>query len=294
MKKLKTLLIYTLFSFILLAQPLQEKSTLNYKKVTNISLTSIGYVGFTYKTSQHFFTSPVISNFHLRQDWLTWRGMDKIFHAYGSYQLNALFYQINRWSGVDSIKALNLALLESTIISTTKEYCDGRIDVGGFSWYDIGMNAAGNFLFYGQQRWLGKQLIQYKYSYFNSNLQHYNPSVLGTSYKNYWLKDYNGETFWLSTSLGNLNVTQNKWLKFLGISAGYGGHNLINDFNNGMVNLPRYSQYYLGLDIDWTQIETSNKYLKTLFFVLNRFRFPLPCVELNSLNQVKFHSFKVN
>ena len=209
MKKLKTLLIYTLFSFILLAQPLQEKSTLNYKKVTNISLTSIGYVGFTYKTSQHFFTSPVISNFHLRQDWLTWRGMDKIFHAYGSYQLNALFYQINRWSGVDSIKALNLALLESTIISTTKEYCDGRIDVGGFSWYDIGMNAAGNFLFYGQQRWLGKQLIQYKYSYFNSNLQHYNPSVLGTSYKNYWLKDYNGETFWLSTSLGNLNVTQN-------------------------------------------------------------------------------------
>ena len=290
MKNIFFLFIY-LFTSVCISQTNKNNT---YKKIANIGISSTGYIGFTYEMSQHFFSSPANSQFHFKNDLNTWRGMDKLFHAYGSYQLSSIFYQLNRWSGIDSNKALNLAFLESTIISTTKEYCDGRVTVGGWSWYDIAMNATGNSLFYFQQRLFRRQIIQYKYSYFTSGLQSYNPSVLGTSNKNYWLKDYNGETFWLSTSLGNLNLTQNKWLKFWGISLGYGGHNLIREFDNGIINLPRYSQAYIGLDIDWSQITTTNKYLKTLFFILNKFRFPLPCIEYTSQNQFKFHTFKVN
>jgi uncharacterized protein YfiM (DUF2279 family) len=251
----------------------------------------ITYTGFTYEMSQQFFNTPHLSDFHLKQDLNTWRGMDKFFHAFGSYQFLALLYQTNKWTGMKDKRALNLAFWESTLFGTTKEYCDGRIDVGGWSWYDIEMNFTGNLFFYLQQRFLNKQLIQYKYSYGNSHLQHYYPETLGSSWKNYWFRDYNGQTFWVSVSLGNMNLTQNKWLKPIAFCLGYGADNLIYELSNKNIDLKRYSQLYLGLDIDLTQIETKNKFLKTTFLLLNRLRFPLPSIEYNSLNQFKFHPF---
>ncbi len=291
----KLLIIYLLISYISFNSSAQDvlptKKTV--PKIINFTITSITYYGFSSQMTQHFFRDYPYGKFHLKQDWKTWRGMDKFYHNYGSYQMSALFYQANKLSGFDSIKALNLAFLESTLFSTTKEFADGHIDIGGWSWYDILMNFTGNSLFYSQQRFLGKQKIYYKYSYFSSDLQKYNPTVLGTSYKNYWLKDYNGETFWLSTALGDWNLTGNKWLKPLGICVGYGANNLIEEWDNpSSFTQPRYSQYYLGLDINWQQIQTNNKVLKTVFFLLNRFRFPLPSLEINSLGKLQFHGYK--
>lgn len=267
----------------------QSDSNRLIRKSIVYSTKAITYTGFTYQMSQHFFNSPHISDFHWRNDWNTWRGLDKFYHSYGSYQMTSVFYQLNKWSGINKKKALNLALLESTLFSTTKEYCDGRIDVGGWSWYDIGMNFSGNIFFYLQEHFLERQVIQYKFSYDNSGLQHYNPSTLGTSWKNYWLKDYNGETFWFSASLGNLKLTENKWFKPLAFCVGYGANNLIYEFDNKTIKLNRYSQFYIGLDIDLTQIETRNKLLKTTLFLLNRFRIPLPSLEFSTEGKVNFH-----
>ena len=284
--------IFLLLSFSLFSQDSLHKKNI-LPKTINLAVTSIAYYEFTSQMTQNFFRDYPYGKFHLKQDWKTWRGLDKFYHNYGSYQMSSVFYQVNKASGFDSIKALNLAFLESTIFSTTKEFADGHIDVGGWSWNDILMNFTGNSLFYAQQRWWGSQRIQYKFSYFSSGLQKYNPSVLGTSYKNYWLKDYNGETFWLSTSLGDWKLTENKWLKPFGLCIGYGANNLIKEWDNpSTFTLPRYSQYYLGLDINWQQIPTKNKVLKTVFFLLNRFRFPLPSIEINSLGKLQFHGYK--
>jgi uncharacterized protein YfiM (DUF2279 family) len=290
------LVTFILLTIFIASSSLAQDTVRNRKilpKAINLSLTSLAYYEFTSQMTQHFFRDYPYGNFHLKHDWKTWRGLDKFYHNYGSYQMSAVFYQANRISGLDSIEALNLAFLESTIFSTTKEFADGHIDIGGWSWNDILMNFTGNSLFYTQQRWWGRQRIQYKFNYFSSGIQQFSPKVLGTSYKNYWLKDYNGETFWLSSSLGDWNLTENKWLKPLGICIGYGANNLIGEWDNpNTFTLPRYSQYYLGLDINWQQIPTQNKLLKTMFFLLNRFRFPLPSIEFNSLGKLQFHSFK--
>ena len=217
-----TSLLFCFFFCVFVMHGQTQVAQKKWKKPTLYAGYGIAYAGFSYQMSQHFFTTTPIGPFHLRQDWKTWKGMDKFYHAYGSYQLSSLFYQMNKWAGIDSIKSLNLAFLESVIFSTTKEYFDGRIKIGGWSWYDIGMNNLGNLNFYFQQRFLGSQKIQYKFSYFSSGLQAYNPGTLGTSNLNYWMKDYNGETFWLSSSLGDWNITQNKWLKPLGLAIGYG------------------------------------------------------------------------
>jgi uncharacterized protein YfiM (DUF2279 family) len=287
--------IVVLFLFTIHFNTIFSQSDTNYqvKKTIVVSSQAISYLGFTYEMSQHFFTTTPMSAFHLKQDWKTWRGLDKVFHSYGSYQLSSLFYQMNRWAGFSKKRALNLAFIESTIFSTTKEYCDGRIEVGGWSWYDMGMNFAGNSLFYLQEKFLDKQLFQMKYSYNNSGLQHYNPNVLGASWKTFWLRDYNGQTFWISTSLGNMNLTTNKWLKPLAICFGYGGNNLIWEFSNKQINLERYSQFYLGLDIDLTQIKSKYQLINTALFLFNRLRIPLPCIEYNSLGQFSFHPFRI-
>lgn len=269
----------------------QKDSSSILKKSILLSSQGILFSGFTYEMSQHFFTKVPISDFKISHDIKTWRGMDKISHGFGSYQMIEFFFELNKWAGFNNNRALNLAALESILFSTTKEYLDGRIKVAGWSWNDILMNTTGNSLFYLQQKFFDRQFIKFKFSYQNSHIQYYYPSVLGSSWENYWYKDYNGQTYWLTTSIGSLKLSKNKWLKPLGISFGYGVNNLIYEYNNRNINLERYSEYYLGLDIDLTQIETKNKILKNTLLLINKIRLPLPKLELNSKGILKFHAY---
>lgn len=281
--------------FFLFCFPIKAQDSIQHKQIKRIiNWTGKGilYTGFTYMETQQFYTNYPYSKFHWKNDLHTWKGMDKCFHSFGSYQLQAFFFETHQLFGYTKNQSLNLALLESMVFGFTKEFGDGHIDIGGWSMYDIGMNTIGNLGFYLQQRIWDKQIIKYKYSYVNSGLQHYNPKILGTSYKNYWLRDYNGQTYWLSTSLGALNLTEKKWLKPIGIAFGYGGENLLHEFNNNKVSgapiLIPYRQYYLSLDIDWSEIETNRKSLKTFFWILNRFKFPLPTLQITSNGKLSF------
>jgi hypothetical protein len=47
-------------------------------------------------------------------------------------------------------------------------------------------------------------------------------------------------------------------------------------------DITRSRQWYLAPDIDWTKIRTSKKWVRTILFVLNSFKFPTPGLEWNS------------
>ena len=51
-------------------------------------------------------------------------------------------------------------------------------------------------------------------------------------------------------------------------------------------DLPRYRQWYLAPDIDFTRIPTKHKAVRALLFVLNSVKFPTPTIEFS---QNKFH-----
>lgn len=265
----------------------QEKDSSKYDhllKIINGGLFISSYTLATYQTTQHFFQEYPYTNFKTKNDSKTWEGMDKLFHAYTSYQLCSIFFESNKLSSYTRNQSLNMALLESLLFGFTKEWADGHIDIAGWSWNDIAMNLSGNLFFYGQEKIFKEQKISYKFSYFNSNLQHYNPNVLGNSPLNYWRKDYNGQTFWLSSSLGSWNLTKNKWLKPISLTIGYGAHNMLNELDNSILgnnDIKRYKQYYLGIDIDWKQIQTNRKSLKVLFYILNTIKVPLPSIEFS-------------
>jgi uncharacterized protein YfiM (DUF2279 family) len=283
MKKIILLAYLQLFYFCSFGQD-TITNKVYISKPLNYGISGSILLGQSFISSQQFFTKYPSSKFHFKGDLNVWKGMDKCFHMYASYQINSFFYELNKLSGMNNKKASNLAFIESSILGISKELYDGLIDIAGWSWYDVSMNVSGNLFFTFQQRIWNEQRIKLKYSYANSELQHYNPGVLGSSYKNYWLRDYNGQTYWMSSSLGKWNLTSNKWLKPISLTFGYGAQNMLNENNNLLIssdNLTRYRQYYLGLDIDWSEIETNKKYLKVLFYVLDHFRLPLPTLEFS-------------
>lgn len=102
------------------------------------------------------------------------------------------FYEGNKLSNISDKKSLNIALIESLIFGITKEWADSHIDIAGWSWFDLTANISGNLMFYGQQKIFNEQKVKLKFSYYNSNLQANNPTVLGNSFLEYWRKDYNG------------------------------------------------------------------------------------------------------
>ncbi|MBK9017787.1 MAG: hypothetical protein IPM82_29150 [Saprospiraceae bacterium] len=82
---------------------------------------------------------------------------------------------------------------------------------------------------------------------------------------------------------------------------GYGADNIYGGFENkwetedGVVfeldpdRYPRYRQYYLSLDVDWTKIPTRHRWLKLSLRALNFLKVPAPALELNTLGKAQFH-----
>jgi hypothetical protein len=102
------------------------------------------------------------------------------------------------------------------------------------------------------------------------------------------LKDYNGQTYWVSANLKSFFKRSNlpPWLNVAvgyGADGMFGGSNNIGKDNNGTIffnrsDIPRYRQWYLAPDINLTKIKTKNKVLKTTFFLLNSLKFPTPSI----------------
>jgi hypothetical protein len=69
----------------------------------------------------------------------------------------------------------------------------------GASSGDIIANASGTALFVSQLLWK-EQRITPKFSFHTTHAQ-YRPNVLGSSLAEQMLKDYNGQTYWLSVNL---------------------------------------------------------------------------------------------
>jgi hypothetical protein len=124
-------------------------------------------------------------------------------------------------------------------------------------------------------------------------------SIYGNSLSERLIKDYNGQTYWLSGNLKSF-MPQSNLPAWLSVAFGYGAEgmfgaesNIASDntgnttFNRG--DIARYRQYYISPDIDLTKIKTHSKFLKLAFGALNAFKFPLPSVEYNSRGKFAFH-----
>jgi hypothetical protein len=237
------------------------------------------------------------SSFHAFNDMPEWKGMDKIGHAYGVYAESLASMELWRWTGVSRKKRIWYGGLSGPVYHTVIEILDGFSSQWGWSWGDIGANFIGSGMMIGQELAWDEQRIQFKFSFHRKNytdptLNQRSNKIFGSSTAERFLKDYNGQTYWLSANVHSF-FPESKWPKWLNIAVGTGAEGMFGANENigkddaGIVNfnrpdIKRYRQWYLSPDIDLTKIKTNKKGLKLAFRLLNIVKIPMPALEFSN------------
>lgn len=238
------------------------------------------------------------SSFHFFNDNNEWLQMDKCGHATTTYYISMIGYNSFRWCGLSSNKATLYGGLLGMAYLLNIEILDGFSSQWGFSAGDFSANTAGCLLFVGQQLGWKEQRFVLKYSFHQTKYSTWRPDLLGHNLIQNMVKDYNGQTYWLSGNISSFLPRTSRFPKWINVAFGYGAEGMTGAvFNPDSVNhtaLPhsdRYRQFFLTLDVDLTRIPTRSKTLKALFTVFNFIRLPFPAIEYNSLGQFRFHPF---
>ena len=227
--------------------------------------------------------------FHFFDDNDEWLQMDKAGHVFSTYQTGRAMIGCMRWAGFSERQSLWIGGGSGFAYLTAIEMMDGFSSGWGFSWGDMGANAAGSALAMGQHALWKEQRIGVKFSFHHTAFPQYRPSLLGENRGEQVLKDYNGQTYWLSANIASFLGRETKFPRWLGVAVGYGATGMISGDDNyvyvgpdgKVIGNERHRRYYLSLDADLTRIKTKSKFLKTLFAAVSWIKIPFPALELS-------------
>ncbi|MFV5696041.1 DUF2279 domain-containing protein [Flavobacterium sp. LB3P122] len=243
--------------------------------------------------NQFWYADYPKSDFHFINDNSQWLQMDKLGHSFSSYHLGRFGAEMLQWSGASKKNQLIYGAGLGFAFLTAVEVMDGYSSEWGASSGDVIANASGTALYVSQELLWKEQRITPKFSFHITQYANQRPAVLGSSFTEQILKDYNGQTYWFSVNLYSF-AKGSKIPKWLNLALGYGAEGMItgnrqNEVQFRTLNRQRYRQFYLSLDVDLTKINTKSHFLKTLFSVLNTVKIPAPTIEMVLFNDVKFH-----
>jgi hypothetical protein len=280
---------------------------------------AVGFTGIAIGLNSAWYSNYDQTNFHLFNDGGEWRGMDKAGHIFTAYFQAKWTKSAFEWTGVKPQKARWIGLLGCTLYQGTIEVFDGFSEKWGFSLWDIAANTTGGVLFVAQDIAWNEQRIhlkisthrpQYSQTLIPSNNQPNTytsadqraADLYGTSIGELVLKEYNGITIWASVNPRSfINNPNTKFPQWLNIAVGYSAENMFGGFNNQFIDTqtqafydfndqyPRYSQFLLAPDIDFSRIPTRSKGLKVFLSMLNILKAPAPALEITTKGKFKAH-----
>ena len=275
---------------------LTQKQITNRTKIiagTNI----IGYSAAMVGLYSAWYKNYPQTNFHSFNDFGEWKQIDKIGHVYSAYAESKASMELWRWTGIDRKKRIWIGGMSGAFYQTVIEVLDGFSAEWGWSWSDFGANILGSGMLVAQELAWDEQRIQLKFSfhrksYNDASLNQRSNKLFGKSTAERFLKDYNGQTYWLSVNLRSF-FPESRIPAWLNVSIGtgaegmFGANENIGKDDNGNINfyrpdVKRYRQWYLAPDIDLTKIKTNKKGLKLVFTLLNVVKFPMPALEYSN------------
>ena len=279
-------------AFSLTAFSQENDSLRNVKKSVSIVLGTEAalYAGSMTGLYYLWYAGYPQSSFHFYNDNAEWLQMDKAGHTTTAYHVGLIGYEALRLAGWDEKHSLIYGGPLGFLYLTTVEILDGLSAGWGFSWGDVTANALGTGLFMGQQALWHEQRISMKYSYHKTEFTQYRPDLYGTTLPENMLKDYNGQTIWLSFNIKSLFLNnESKFPQWLNIALGYSADGMTGGFYNAthykgnkIPEFTRTRQFVLSPDIDLTRIPVKNKYLKTTLKVLSFIKIPMPAIMIDS------------
>ncbi len=266
-------------------------------RIIGIGVGSIYVASFTSLYSVWYKDYPQ-SNFHFFNDWNEWNQLDKFGHLGSAYYLSRWSSSVVRWTGTSRKKSAWLGTGMGYLFQTTIEVMDGFSSKWGFSPGDVLANTTGAALFLSQELQWQEQRLTFKISYHESGLAKYRPNTLGANSYERVLKDYNGQTYWLSTNIYSFLPKNSRFPKWLNFAVGYGADGLIgaevNELSYNGISVPSFErkrQLYLSADIDLTKIKTKSKTLNSLFQIFGFIKIPSPTLEYRSDGRWLAHGF---
>ena len=272
----------------------KPSDSLNLKRQNTVIISeAVLATGTLIGLSQAWYADYPKSDFHFINDNSDWLQMDKFGHVFASYHLGRFGAEMLQWSGANKKKQLLYGAGLGFAFLTAVEVFDGYSSQWGASSGDIIANASGTALYVSQELIWKEQRITPKFSFHTTKYDGYRPEVLGSSYTEQILKDYNGQTYWLSVNLHSF-AKGSKIPKWLNVALGYGAEGMItgnkeNTTTTYTPNPQRFRQLYLSLDVDLTKIKTNSYFLKTIFSVFNSVKIPAPTIEFVQFNDIKYH-----
>jgi hypothetical protein len=248
------------------------------------------------------------SKFHWLDDNYGWLQIDKFGHTTTNYHLVAFCYNMNRWAGIEQKRAMLIGAGIGIGFQTAVEYFDGLSEAWGASAGDLLANSLGAATYISQEFAWGEQRIIWKYSFKNGDYSAYNDIVntradrlFGTATYESFLKDYNGQTYWLSINPRSFSSGMEWMPEWLNIAFGYSAEGMLGANWNvwydkagcfrDYEHIQRYRQYYFSLDIDWERIPTRSRFLKAIAPYLNIVKMPFPALEYSTVDGFRAKAF---
>ncbi len=291
--------ITILILFIGIVKPcFSQLDTLNKKRLTTVVAVEAGvYSATMVGLNQLWYKGVPKSSFHFFNDNNEWLQMDKMGHTMTSYYVGKAGYEVLRWSGVNEKKSTWYGGTLGLFLLSSVEIFDAYSADWGFSTGDMIANTTGSALFIGQQLAWHEQRVLLKYSFHTTGYPSVRPNLLGSNLNEQLLKDYNGQTYWLSANVASFLSEETKFPKWLNFAVGYGADGMYGGHDNVFEKdgttfdysaTPRTRQFYLSLDVDLTRIKTKSKFANTLLGAFGFIKFPFPALEINSNGTTKF------
>lgn len=260
-----------------------------------VGLTGAYYAASMYVLGKTWYKDKDVVPFHFYNDNAGYNQVDKLGHVFGSYVYSYAGYNIMKNIGLSRNESLIFGGSLGLILQTPIEIMDGIHQGYGFSWGDMIANSLGSAIVISQELLFDEQIVKYKFSYWESEYSTKANGMLGTNHINRILKDYNGQTYWISIPIKS--IYNNEIIPdYLNIAFGYGANGMYGEFANEKsykgIELPeakRYRQFLLSLDIDWTKIKTDSDLLNTILQGMVFIKLPFPALEYNTKNEVKLH-----
>ena len=281
------------FSQSQLNQFLTPSDTLHQKRKTKVYFAeSIALGGTLIGLNQLWYKEYPKSSFHFINDNEEWQQMDKLGHMYSSYHLGRVGAEMLSWSGASKKEQLLYGATLGLGFLTVVEVFDGFSQEWGASLGDMIANVSGTALYVSQELLWHEQRILPKFSFHQTHYAALRPKTLGDGFQEEILKDYNGQTYWLSFNINSF-VKHKSIPKWLNLAVGYGAEGMLygtfqeaqkNNFDQKI-----FRQLYLSFDLDLTKIETKSHFLKTIFSVFNTVKIPAPTLQIVGFDGFKAH-----
>ncbi|MGZ3941379.1 MAG: DUF2279 domain-containing protein [Bacteroidia bacterium] len=239
--------------------------------------------------NQEWYKPYASSEFHLFNDDNEWLQMDKCGHTFTTYNSARVLIQSANGIGFTRGQSRLIGGWSAFGYMTAIEFMDGFSSGWGFSWGDMAANFGGTMLAVAQDAFWNEQRISLKFSFHQTQYAAYRPDLLGKNISEQILKDYNGQTYWLSVNIYSFLKKESKFPKWINFAVGYGAEGMISGDNNYAISLAngtvlgnnRYRKCLFSLDIDFTKIRTKSRFLKNVLSVVNCFKIPFPAIEIN-------------